>query len=72
MKQTEREELINNSFRLLKRTAYCRLCGEHLAPSTEVLSYYPYGSNDTSAQICVPCLETIAEIVNEKKASVEA
>lgn len=68
MNQTERKTNIQNSFRLIKRTAVCRLCGESLPRDTEVLSFYPRGSRDQTAHICIKCIETITEVVNEARA----
>jgi hypothetical protein len=67
MNQTDRKNLIQESFRLSKRNATCRICGTITAPGNEMLAFRPHGSQDSQANICIWCVETLAEIVHEKK-----
>lgn len=62
----QRKKLIQDGFRLAKRNATCRICGESIPAGTEMLSYLSHGSRDTSGQLCIKCVEMMATIVNEK------
>jgi hypothetical protein len=67
MNQTDRKNMIQEGFRLAQRNATCRICGEIIQRGVEMLAYRAHGSRDLTGQVCVPCIETIAEIVREKK-----
>ena len=67
MTQTTRKDLIQESFRLAKRNATCRICGCITSPGEEMLAFSPPAGRDSQANICIECIETIAEIVHEKK-----
>lgn len=67
MNQTNRKELIQNGFRLATRNAICRICGTIISRDEEMLAYRAHGSQDKQGNVCVPCIETIAEVVSEKR-----
>lgn len=67
MNKIDRKTLIQDGFRLAQRNPTCRICGSIISRNSEMLSYVAHGSQDYKGQICVECVETITEVVNEKR-----